>query len=277
MAILMSLPRMIGYASTVDLMVNYLTWPDLKLKHKEDAFFLESCCLLMMLLEYFTRRRDCKISLMLWKMHVEDLGLPYVLPIPKNLPKVKTNYREDCAGSNRKSDGRISKEISYAELARGKNTIGRQKLTFKDVCKRDIRTSDIDYDLGEEIAQHRTAWRQSVRDLKPLPKSTKNENHRHLSIFQKCCPICGGVCNSRIEKSRICIVIILKQTHLDYVIFSRQIEFRTKSTKIKSKLKTFFNFHTSVILIEDSSRIAIFSGYTILPGFGAIPLTCSSP
>ena len=44
-------------------------------------------------------------------------------------------------------DGSIQKDILYGKLATGKGTTGRPQLRYKDVCKGDMKTLDINTDL----------------------------------------------------------------------------------------------------------------------------------
>ncbi|KXJ06125.1 hypothetical protein AC249_AIPGENE16751 [Exaiptasia diaphana] len=64
----------------------------------------------------------------------------------------------------RMDDGRIPKDILYGELIEGKRPIGRPKLRFKDICKRDLKSLRIDLDKWESIAADRTRWKHSVNE-----------------------------------------------------------------------------------------------------------------
>ena len=59
-------------------------------------------------------------------------------------------------------DGRIPKDLLYAELAEGKRATGRPHLRFKDVCKRDLKTIGIDVENWEKLAQDRNNWKSSL-------------------------------------------------------------------------------------------------------------------
>ncbi|XP_055866684.1 sushi, von Willebrand factor type A, EGF and pentraxin domain-containing protein 1-like isoform X3 [Biomphalaria glabrata] len=60
-------------------------------------------------------------------------------------------------------DGSIPKDIIYAELAEGVRPKERPRLTYSDVCKRDMRATGIDQSMWEEIAQDWTEWTRTVR------------------------------------------------------------------------------------------------------------------
>ena len=63
---------------------------------------------------------------------------------------------------SRMKDGQISKNLLYAELAEGKRATGRPHLRFKDVCKRDFKSIDMDADNWENLAQDRNSWRSTL-------------------------------------------------------------------------------------------------------------------
>ena len=62
--------------------------------------------------------------------------------------------------THRMADGRIPKDLLYGELATGAR--GRPKLRFKDVCKRDMKTCNINTKTWEASADDRTTWKQLV-------------------------------------------------------------------------------------------------------------------
>ena len=63
---------------------------------------------------------------------------------------------------SRMEDGRIPKDLLYAELAEGKRATGRLQLRFKDVCKRDLKAIDVEVGNWENLAQHRSSWRGTL-------------------------------------------------------------------------------------------------------------------
>ena len=64
----------------------------------------------------------------------------------------------------RMDDGRLPKDILYGELATGTRSVGRPKLRYKDVCKRDMKSTDIKHDSWEALAADRTGWKTAVED-----------------------------------------------------------------------------------------------------------------
>ena len=51
--------------------------------------------------------------------------------------------------------GCIPKDLLYGELAEGSRPVGRPRLRYKDICKRDIKLSDIDVNKWESYAGDR--------------------------------------------------------------------------------------------------------------------------
>ena len=63
----------------------------------------------------------------------------------------------------RMEDGRLPKDLLYSELTTGSRPVGRPRLRYKDVCKRDMRSTDINPDTWEAAAADRRNWRYEVR------------------------------------------------------------------------------------------------------------------
>ena len=53
-------------------------------------------------------------------------------------------------------------DLLYGELVQGKRPVGRPKLRYKDICKRDLKALNIDLDTWEAAASDRTAWRRTI-------------------------------------------------------------------------------------------------------------------
>ena len=64
---------------------------------------------------------------------------------------------------HRMEDGRIPKDVLYGELAMGRRPVGRPALRYKDVCKRDLKLTDINTGSWESLAEDRSGWRQAVQ------------------------------------------------------------------------------------------------------------------
>ncbi len=64
---------------------------------------------------------------------------------------------------HRMEDGRIPKDILYGELASGKRSVGRPQLRYKDVCKRDMKTLNINSENWEDVAAESNRWRSVLQ------------------------------------------------------------------------------------------------------------------
>ena len=58
----------------------------------------------------------------------------------------------------RMEDGRLPKDVFYGELASGSRPVGRPMLRYKDVCRRDMKSAEINPDLWEAAAADRSNW-----------------------------------------------------------------------------------------------------------------------
>ncbi|KAI8513321.1 hypothetical protein Bbelb_099600 [Branchiostoma belcheri] len=109
----------------------------------------------------------------------------------------------------RMEDGRIPKDILYGELVTGRRPVGRPALRFRDVCKRDMKCTDIDPASWEQLAADRSEWRHAVKvglargqvkhhmqlDTKRQKRKEKLHAQNSSSFL---CPNCGRDCHARI-------------------------------------------------------------------------------
>ena len=63
----------------------------------------------------------------------------------------------------RMEDGRLPKDVLYGELTSGSRPVGRPIVRYKDVCKRDMKSAEINPDSWEADAADRSNWRHMVR------------------------------------------------------------------------------------------------------------------
>ena len=115
---------------------------------------------------------------------------------------------------HRMSDGRIPKDVLYGELASGRRPVGRPMLRFKDVCKRDLKLTNINPDNWESIADDRSGWRHAVwvgvklgeeRRIHQLEERRVRRKERQQnqvlnprSPSNYVCNTCGRDCHARI-------------------------------------------------------------------------------
>ncbi|KAI8491582.1 hypothetical protein Bbelb_307820 [Branchiostoma belcheri] len=109
----------------------------------------------------------------------------------------------------RMEDGRIPKDILYGELVTGRRPVGRPALRFRDVCKRDMKCTDIDPASWEQLAADRSEWRHAVKvglargqvkhHMRLDTKRQKRKERLHAQNSSSfLCPNCGRDCHARI-------------------------------------------------------------------------------
>ena len=87
-----------------------------------------------------------------------------------------SQHRLRWAGHVRRmQDGCIPKDIMYGELEQGTRAAGRPKLNYRDVLKRDLRSTDINIQTWEQSATDRPAWRQIVHAGISAPEAKRAE------------------------------------------------------------------------------------------------------
>ena len=79
------------------------------------------------------------------------------------------------------SSDRLPKAVFYGELSSGKRLRGGQRLIYKDVLKRHLKTTHIPVNIWEPIAHDRQKWRRAIHQGKIHieEKLTKKYQHEH--------------------------------------------------------------------------------------------------
>ena len=117
-------------------------------------------------------------------------------------------------GHTHRMDGyRVPRNLLYGQLATGSRRPGRPILRFRDVCKRDMKSCNIDPESWELMARERPKWRQIVKHGTATADEWRNEHaaekrlHRKRNILASTsvpsdsvhvCEECGRTCLSRI-------------------------------------------------------------------------------
>ena len=70
--------------------------------------------------------------------------------------------------------GRIPKDLLYGELGKGTRKTGWPLLRFKDVCKRDLKSTAIDIESWELMVKDRSTWRHLVKEGIKHAEHTRN-------------------------------------------------------------------------------------------------------
>ncbi len=76
----------------------------------------------------------------------------------------------------RMGPGHIPRDLLYGELAEGSRLIGRPRLRYKDICKKDMKLSDINIGTWESRAEDRSAWHFVVRQGVQKAEETRIKN-----------------------------------------------------------------------------------------------------
>ena len=113
---------------------------------------------------------------------------------------------------HRMEDGHIPKDLLYGQLPSGRRPLGRPALRYKDVCKRDLKLTDINPESWEKLADDRDSWRHAVRDgfrsgeekrnlqleNKPTQRKERQQTTDSNQSSNFACNNCGRDCHARI-------------------------------------------------------------------------------
>ena len=75
------------------------------------------------------------------------------------------------------NDSRLLKAVFYGELAKGKRLRGGQRLRYKDVDKRHLKSTHITVDHWETLARDPQQWRQAIKEKAILKKRYKKNTN----------------------------------------------------------------------------------------------------
>ena len=96
----------------------------------------------------------------------------------------------------RMKEDRIPKQLLYGELERGKRRVGGQKLRYKDVIKRHLKSGDISVENWEALAADRASWRRSLHTGKQVIQqkfvaASEQRHFRRHNPGSHPCDTCG--------------------------------------------------------------------------------------
>ena len=77
------------------------------------------------------------------------------------------------------NDSRLPKAVFYGQLTKGKRLHGGQRLRYKDVVKRHLKTTHITIDHWETLAQDRQQWRQAIHTGKSHIEEKIQQKYQH--------------------------------------------------------------------------------------------------
>ena len=105
---------------------------------------------------------------------------------------------------------RIPKALLFSQLEKGKRSVGRPRLRYKDTLKYNLKECGISSDDWEKIAQERTRWRgvysegvstyeeKRITNLEDRRMKQKAETSFAATTGLHICAKCNRVCRSRI-------------------------------------------------------------------------------
>ena len=120
-----------------------------------------------------THQRTLRLIIALVKLQallsdcLQGFGVPTLLPAPTGLTTMYTTISQRrfhwIGNVLRMSDERIPKDVLCSELVVGKRNVGRPRLRYEDVCKRDLKSLNVDIDEWEKLTEDRNKWRSLIR------------------------------------------------------------------------------------------------------------------
>ena len=144
-----------------------------------------------------------------------SIPVPSIWESPPPPPRaVYTLLRQRClrwiGHVHRMDEGRIPKQLLYGELAQGKKPVGRRKLHFKDVVKRDMQAIGLPIDSWETHASDGSVWKtncakalQEGEKLLHITVDARREHQKARALAPPTnstyvCGSCHHICRSRI-------------------------------------------------------------------------------
>ena len=218
--------RRIGKASTIFARLSKRVWENNRLSINTKAAVYRACVLSTLLygseswtlysrqerrLNSFHLRNLRRMLNITWSDRVTNTDVLLRTGLPSMHTLLQQRRIRWLGHVRRMEDGRIPKDLLYGELAAGSRALGRPKLRFRDVCKRDLKALDIGVDTWEDLAADRDTWRQALHtglktsEAKQLLAAEekrarrKNSQRRPPSSDSPfTCTTCGRTCQSRI-------------------------------------------------------------------------------
>ena len=217
------LDKRIGKAATTMAKLNKRVWSNSKLTEHTKVQVYKACVVSTLLygseawtlrakqehkLNAFHMRCLRRILNITWQDRVTNISVLERADIFSMYSLLKQRRMRWLGHVVRMESGRIPKDLLYGELVLGSRPVGRPKLRYKDVCKRDLKALNIDINMWETTACDRPAWRQTVKEeIQGLEKrqaqqsETKRQKRKATvtrPATQFICLNCQRDCHSRI-------------------------------------------------------------------------------
>lgn len=202
------LDKRIGKATTTMARLNKRVWTNGKLTEHTKVQVYKACVMSTLLygseawtlrakhehkLNAFHMRCLRRILNITWQDKVTNTSVLERAEIPAMYTTLKQRRMRWLGHVVRMDCGRIPKDLLYGELVSGSRPTGRPKLRFKDVCKRDLKSLNVDVDTWEAKASERPAWRETIREglslfEDRLAKQSEAKTHKRKASNQAAKP-----------------------------------------------------------------------------------------
>lgn len=139
-----------------------------------------------------------------WEDRVPDVEVLRRANTPSAEALITASQLRWAGHVHRMPNSRLPKKIFYGEFSVGNRKQGGQKLRFKDVLKRHMKTAGINPDTWEHNAKDRSKWRSLVKksmkctDDKLMKEYQRAHERRHTQPTSGLsCNLCHRLCRSR--------------------------------------------------------------------------------
>ena len=116
------------------------------------------------LLERFHQNCIRRILNIEWRSHIPDTVVLQRASSASFEQRLILNQMRWAGHIVRMGDGRLSKQLFYGELTRGKRSQIKPRKRFKDVLKSNLKELEIDVDNWEALTKNRASWRKLIRE-----------------------------------------------------------------------------------------------------------------
>ena len=128
-----------------------------------------------------------------WKDHISNIDVLRLANM-SSIEAILTASQLRWTGHvTRMSSDRLPKAVFYGELSSGKRLRGGQRLRYKDVLKRHLKTTHIPVNTWEPIAYDRQKWRRAIHQGKihieeKLTQKYQHEHNRRHGLLRASLP-----------------------------------------------------------------------------------------
>ena len=153
-----------------------------------------------------------------WQQQIPDTEVLEKAKIPSMFAILRQRRLRWLGHVNRMPPSRLPRMMLFSELASGTRTPGRPLLRFKDVCKSDLKATNIGTEHWQSYSRDRENWRSLIKtgvkdaeNSRITHQKDKRERRKNQQMHPTTfiCPTCSRDCHSRIglhSHSRHCRV-----------------------------------------------------------------------